>query len=101
MASHPPIRSSAVLDMLSAETDKFARLEASIKKAKDEAKHQRRIAELVAGAWDAAESRKLKALRVQAAEAALAGSRVAEVKKQEEEAELLRELAIERQRKVL
>lgn len=101
VATNPPIRSSAVLGMLSAETDKFAQLEASIKKAKDEAKHQRRIAELVGGAWDAAESRKLKALRVQAAEAALAASRVAELKKREEETELLHELEIERQRKVL
>lgn len=40
-------------------------------------------------------------MRVQAAEAALAAARVAETKKREEEAELLRELEIERQRKVL
>jgi len=97
VATHPPIRSSAVLGLLSKETDRFAQLEASIKKAKDEAKHQRRIADLVGGAWDAAESRKLKGLRVQAAEAALADARVVEMKKREEEAELLRELDIERQ----
>ena len=156
VASHPPIRSSAVLGLLTAETDKvnvdaapissashntlfwhspahvifirlsqfavchshvlssaaydsllcrsppaqFAQLEASIKKAKAEAAHQRRLAELAGGAWDALESKKLKGLRVTAAEAALTAAREAEVKMGAKEAELLRELAIERQRSV-
>lgn len=88
VATHPPIRSSAVLGLLSKETDKFAALEAAIKKAKDEAAHQRRVAELTGGAWDAHESRRLKGLKTMAAEAALADARVSETKERENEAEV-------------
>jgi hypothetical protein len=98
VASSPPIRSSSVHAMLAAETDKFAQLEAAIKAAKDAVAHKRRIAELAGGAWDAHESGKLKKLRLAAAEAGLASAKQAVAKAAAQEAEMLRELAIERNR---
>ena len=123
--SSPPVRSASVFALLSAETDKFAvsvppaksnahrplsrriadlpscpwqQLEGAIKQAKDVAAHKRRVAELAGGAWDALESKRLKLLRLQAAEAGLAAARAAEAKARADEAELLRELALERAR---
>ena len=96
LASSPPIRSSGVFSLLSAETDRFGQLEASIKQAKDEASHKRRVAELAGNAWDAQESQRLKLLRLEAAEAGLVAARQAEAKAREDEAELLHELALEK-----
>ena len=98
VASSPPIRSSAVFAMLSSETDKFAQLENSITTAKNVAAHKRRIAELAGSAWDALESKRLKKLRLQAAEAGLIAARAADAKAVSDEAELLREYALEKSR---
>lgn len=56
------------------------------------------MAELSGGAWDALESKRLKLLRLQASEANLIAARAAEAKASEDEAELLRELALEKTR---
>jgi len=98
LASNPPIRSASVLGLLSAERDRFAKIEADIKTAKSEAQHHRRIAELAGGAFDALESFKLKSQRVETAEGALRRARAERDRTKKEEAELLRELTIERQR---
>ena len=100
LASSPPIRSEGVFSLLSAETDRFAQLEASIKQAKAESTHKRRLAELAGSAWDAQESQRLKALRLEAAEAGLVAARQAEAKAREDQAELLRELTLEKARVV-
>ena len=84
--------------MLSAETDRFAQLEASIKTAKAQAAHKRRIAELTGAAWDAHESLKLKTLREQAATIALEDSKIATKKAKRHERELLQELQVEKNR---
>ena len=93
-----PASAGAVFSLLSAETDKFAQLEAAITQAKAVASHKRRVAELAGGAWDALESKRLKKLRLEAAEAALIAARAAEAKAKSNEKELLRELATERAR---
>jgi hypothetical protein len=98
VASSPPIRSSAVLTLLSKETQRFEELERSIREAKAQATHKRRIAELTGGAWDAKESRALKKLRVRQAEAALAAAIDAERKNAAAENEQLHELAVEKNR---
>ena len=94
VASSPPIRSSAVFALLSAETEKFAQLEGAITNAKDEAARKRRMADLSGGAWDALESKRLALLRLQAADAGLTAARLAESKARSNEAELLSELEL-------
>lgn len=96
IASSPPIRSESVLAMLSAETERFAQLEANIKAGKAEAAHKRSLAELVGGAWDARESRKLKVLRRATADARLADAKVAEQEAFAAEADVHRRLLEER-----
>lgn len=98
VASDPPIRSGAVFAMLSAETDRFAQLETSIKAAKATASHKRRISELTGSAWDAHESLKLKQLRESAATVALEDSKIATKKARSLETELLQELQVEKNR---
>jgi len=98
LASNPPIRSASVLGLLSAERDRFAKIEADIKTAKTEAQHHRRIAELAGGAFDALESFKLKSQRVETADGALRRARAERDRAHAQEAEMLRELAIERAR---
>ena len=95
---NPPIRADTVFAMLSAETDRFAQLETSIKAAKAQAAHKRRIAELTGSAWDAHESLKLKTLREQAAIVALEDSKIATKKAKTHEMELLQELNVEKNR---
>ena len=100
LASNPPIRSSKVFEFMKSETDKFAQLEAAITQAKAEAAHKRRISDLAGGAWDSLESKKLKGLRLDAAKLGLTAAIAAEAKARADEEEMLRELAIEKQREV-
>jgi len=95
VASNPPIRSSRVYALLSAETDRFAQLESAIKDAKAHSVHKRRVAELTGAAWDAHESLKLKELRASSATIALEQATIASQKARELEKELLRELQVE------
>jgi len=95
VASDPPIRSSRVYALLSAETDRFAQLESAIKDAKAHSVHKRRVAELTGAAWDAHESLKLKKLRASSAAIALEQATTAAQKAEELEQELLRELEVE------
>ncbi len=44
IASSPPIRSEAVLDLLTSETQRFEKLEGQIRDAKEFARHKRRLA---------------------------------------------------------
>lgn len=94
----PASRGALLCRLLSAETDRFASLEASIKAAKQKALHKRRVAELAGSAWDAHEDRKLKELRESIAASALEKARTELVDTQTLESELLRELQIERGR---
>lgn len=98
VATHPPIRSSAVFAMLNAETEAFRQLEANINQAKREQAHYRRVAELAGGARDAAESAKLRGIRVAGARKALADAIAAEEREKTREVELLRELQVEKAR---
>lgn len=98
IASSPPIRSESVFGLLSAETERFAQLEASIKAAKAEAAHKRRLSELAGGAWDAVASRKLKVLRRTTAAAHLVDAKANEAAAYATEADLFRELGVERLR---
>jgi len=98
IASDPPIRSAAVFDMLSAETDRFAQLEGQINAAKAKSAHKRRIADLAGGAWDAHEGMKLKTLREQEAQTRLAEAKAAKAKAVASEIEYIHELMLEKGR---
>ena len=100
IASDPPIRSGAVFEMLSAETERFAQLEASIKAAKAKQAHARRVAELTGSAWDAHEAFKLKELREQQAEFRAEEAKVARTEAAALEREYLKELRLEKARKL-
>lgn len=95
VASNPPIRSSRVYEMLSAETDRFAQLEDAINNAKANSVHKRRVAELTGAAWDAHESLRLKKLRASASVLALEQAKEAAEQASVLEQELLRELEVE------
>jgi len=95
VASNPPIRSSRVYEMLSAETDRFAQLEDAINNAKANSVHKRRVAELTGAAWDAHESLRLKKLRASASVLALEQAKEAAEQARVLEQELLHELATE------
>ena len=98
IATNPPIRSSSVFALLAEETDKFKNVEDAINRAKAEAEHYRRIAELAGGAQDATEGAKLKEIRVVHAQKALEDAITAAKKMREKETEMLRELQIEKAR---
>jgi len=100
IASDPPIRSSAVFDMLTGVTSKFAQLEASINEAKAKRDHARRIADLAGTAWDAHEGRALKRLREREATLRLNEAREAVAQAEATEEESLRELKLEKARSV-
>ena len=95
---HVPSTVCRLPGLLRQETDKFAQLEASIKAAKADAFHKRRIAELSGGAWDGLENMRLKKLRLKTANAGLTAAIAAEKKARTDEAEYMRELAIEKNR---
>ena len=100
IASDPPIRSGAVFETLSTETERFAQLEASIKAAKAKQAHARRVAELTGSAWDAHEAVKLKELREQQAEFRAEEAKVARTEAAALEREYLKELRLEKARKL-
>ena len=100
IASDPPIRSGAVFEMLSTETERFAQLEASIKAAKAKQAHARRVAELTGSAWDAHEAVKLKELREQQAAFRAEEAKVARTEAAALEREYLKELRLEKARKL-